>query len=70
MALSLSVQSKGHWVLIPQEVHKPLDQTLAVIKSTRNEQEARRFAAFINGPQGRPNMRKYDFILPSEEPFR
>jgi molybdate transport system substrate-binding protein len=68
VALSLSVQSKGRWVLIPEELHKPLDQALAVIKSTKHEQQAREFAAFINGPQGRPVMRKYGFVLPGEAP--
>ncbi|HEV8714694.1 MAG TPA: molybdate ABC transporter substrate-binding protein [Candidatus Binatia bacterium] len=67
VALSLSVQGQGRWVLVPQELHKPIDQALAVIKGTRHEQEARRFAAFINGPEGRPVMRKYGFILPGEE---
>ena len=66
VALSLSVQSKGRWILIPEELHKPLDQALAVIKSTRREQQARQFAAFINGAQGRPIMRKYGFLLPGE----
>lgn len=68
VALSLSVQSKGRWVLIPEELHKPLDQALAVIKGTKHEQQARAFADFINGPQGRPVMRKYGFTLPGEAP--
>jgi molybdate transport system substrate-binding protein len=68
VALSLSVQSKGRWTLVPEELHKPLDQALAIIKSTKHEQQARAFAAFINGPQGRPVMRKYGFILPGEAP--
>ena len=68
VALSLSTQSKGRWVLVPAELHKPLNQALAVIKGTKHEQEARRFAAFINSPQGRDVMRKYGFILPGEEP--
>jgi molybdate transport system substrate-binding protein len=67
VALSLSVQGQGRWVLIPQELHKPIDQALAVIRGTRHEQEARRFAAFINGPAGRLIMRKYGFVLPGEE---
>jgi molybdate transport system substrate-binding protein len=70
VALSLSVQSKGRWMLIPEELHKPLDQALAVIKSTKHEQQARQFAAYINGAQGRPIMRKYGFILPGEETVR
>jgi molybdate transport system substrate-binding protein len=68
VALSLSVQTKGAWILIPQELHQPLDQALAVIKGAKREKEARQFGLFINGPQGRPIMRKYGFILPGEEP--
>jgi molybdate transport system substrate-binding protein len=68
VALSLSVRGRGRWVLVPEELHKPLDQALAVVKSTKHEQQARAFAAYINGPQGRPIMRKYGFILPGEAP--
>ena len=58
----------GRWTLIPQELHTPIDQALAVIKGTPHEAAARAFAAFVNGPQGRPIMRKYGFVLPGEEP--
>ena len=61
VALSLSIQSRGRWTLIPEELHKPIDQALAVIKSTKNEASARAFATFINGPQGREIMKKYGF---------
>jgi molybdate transport system substrate-binding protein len=67
VALSLSVQGEGRWMLVPQELHKPIDQALAVIKGTRYEKEARQFAMFINGPTGRPIMRKYGFTLPGED---
>ncbi|MCS6925764.1 MAG: molybdate ABC transporter substrate-binding protein [Candidatus Binatia bacterium] len=70
VALSLSVQTGGHWVLIPETSHQPIDQALAVIKGTPHEQEARQFAAFINGPTGRAVMRKYGFVLPGEEPVQ
>lgn len=66
VALSLSIQSKGRWTLIPEELHKPLDQALAVMKRTRREKQARQFAEFINSQQGRPIMRKYGFVLPGE----
>jgi len=69
-ALSLSVRSNGRWALIPEELHKPLDQALAVIKGARLEREARRFAEFINSEQGRSTMRKYGFILPGEATAR
>ncbi len=81
VALSLSVPAAaaaaaagggepGRWTLIPQELHPPIDQALAVIQDTPHEAAARAFAAFVNGPQGRPIMRKYGFILPGEEPIR
>ena len=65
MALSLSMQSKGRWTLIPEEMHKPLDQGLTIMKSTKNENDARAFAAFVNGPQARAIMKKYGFSFPA-----
>jgi len=67
VALSLSVATEGRWTLISEQLHEPIDQALAVIKSTRHEAEARQFAAFVNGPVGRPIMRRYGFVLPGEE---
>jgi molybdate transport system substrate-binding protein len=66
-ALSLSLQSKGRWTFIPDELHNRLEQALAVMKNTPHEKEARQFAAFINSPEGRPVMKKYGFLLPGEE---
>ncbi|MGH9769410.1 MAG: molybdate ABC transporter substrate-binding protein [Blastocatellia bacterium] len=68
VALSISVGSSGRWTLVSREAHQPLNQALAVIRGTRREAEARRFAAFINSPSGRAVMRKYGFILPGEGP--
>ena len=64
VALSLSQQSKGSWTLVPEQLHQPIDQGLAVIKSTRNEQAARAFATFVTGPRGREILGKYGFAFP------
>jgi molybdate transport system substrate-binding protein len=64
VALSLSMQSHGRWTLIPEELHKPLDQGLGIMKSTQHEQAARAFATFLTGPQGRATLQKYGFTLP------
>ena len=63
VALSLSVQSNGRWVLIPEELHKPIDQGIGVLKETKAEQPARAFAEFVNGPQGREILKKYGFTF-------
>ena len=64
VALSLSVQSKGRWVLIPEELHNPLDQGLGIMRGTQKEQAARAFSDFVNGAQGREIMKKYGFSFP------
>ena len=61
VALSLSKESNGRWVLIPAELHKPINQGLAVIKETKNESAAREFASFIRGPEGQAILVKYGF---------
>jgi molybdate transport system substrate-binding protein len=64
VALSLSQQSKGRWTLVPEQLHQPIDQGLAVIKSTHNEQGARAFASFVTGPRGKEILGKYGFAFP------
>ena len=63
VSLSLSVHSRGRWTLIPEELHKPIDQGLGIIKTTKNEQAARSFITFLNGPEGREIMQKYGLTL-------
>ncbi|HSN78222.1 MAG TPA: molybdate ABC transporter substrate-binding protein [Anaerolineae bacterium] len=67
VALSLSLEEEGRWVLVPQELHTPIDQALAVVTGSRNESAARAFAALVNSPDGRAIMRRYGFVLPDEE---
>jgi len=67
VALSLSTQSNGRWTVIPQDLYRPIDQSLAAIKSTKHEKEARQFAQFVNQPEGRKIMNKYGFTLPQEQ---
>jgi len=66
IALSISIGSDVNYALIPQELHPPLEQAVAVIKGGKNQKAAKDFADFINGPKGRPVMKKYGFVLPSE----
>jgi molybdate transport system substrate-binding protein len=61
VALSLSKQGNGRWTLIPEDLHAPLDQALAIMKTTGNEPAARAFAAFIASQQGQEIMKKYGF---------
>lgn len=64
VALSLSLPSDGYWVLIPAELHKPLNQGLGVVKGSAHESDARNFASFVTSAAGRKIMQKYGFTLP------
>ena len=61
VALSLSVQSHGRWSLIPEELHQPLDQGLAIVKTSHHQQPARGFIDFLRGPEGQAIMKKFGF---------
>ena len=64
VALSLSKEGHGRWSLIPEELHQPLEQGLAIMKSTKKEQAARAFVEFLTGPEGRAILGKYGFTFP------
>ena len=64
VSLSLTAENDGQWVLVPEELHNPLDQAFAVIKGAKNEAAARAFAAFAVGAQGQAVMKRYGFTLP------
>jgi molybdate transport system substrate-binding protein len=61
VSLTLSINSNGRWTLIPEDLHQPIDQGLAIMKSTKNEPAARAFIIFLSSPQGKAIMKKYGF---------
>ncbi len=65
--LSLSATPNGRWVLIPEDLHTPIDQALGVVSDSPRQAQARDFAAFVTGPQGQAILRKYGFMPPREE---
>lgn len=67
VALSLAIGSSGDYTPIPEEMHRPLRQVMAALSSSPQPEAAKRFVAFVNGPEGRPLMRKYGFLLPDEK---
>jgi molybdate transport system substrate-binding protein len=66
VALSVADVPEIEWTLVPDDLHAPIDQAIAIIKVTRVQSEARRFIRFLNEPAGRIIMKKYGFLLPGE----
>lgn len=66
VALSIADVPEVTGTLLPAELHEPINQALAVISSTTDEQGARAFIDFVNSPDGREIMKRYGFRLPGE----
>jgi molybdate transport system substrate-binding protein len=64
IALSIVDKSEVDYILIPEELHLPLNQAMAVIKSTKFEQEARAFSEYVLSDRGKAILGKYGFIIP------
>lgn len=64
VALSLVVFSGEHYGLVPERLHEPLVQVLAIPASSRRQAEARRFAAFLRGEEGRRVLEAFGFVVP------
>jgi molybdate transport system substrate-binding protein len=64
-ALALVKGSDMNYETIPQELHSPIEQTMAVIKGGKSQKGGRGLADFINGPRGRAVLERYGFDIPS-----
>src|SRR2546427_483046 len=54
------------WVPIDPRLHAPLNQATAVVRRSPRPELGLAFIQFVNGPDGRPIMKRYGFLLPGE----
>ncbi|MDA8235676.1 MAG: molybdate ABC transporter substrate-binding protein [Clostridia bacterium] len=66
IALSLARQSGIKYVEVDESLYPPLEQVMAVVAATKEQEAARRFVDYVNGTEGRQVMKKYGFYLPGE----
>ncbi|MDE5413370.1 molybdate ABC transporter substrate-binding protein [Alkalihalobacterium chitinilyticum] len=64
IALSLYQEDQVDFHIINDDLHEPLEQSIAVINRTSEEELAREFIQFILGPVGKPIMERYGFVVP------
>ena len=63
-ALSLVYNLKGHYVLIDENLHDPLDQALCIVKQSPQPDSARKFREFILGNEGRTILTRFGYTVP------
>ena len=66
IALSLANVPGIEYVLIDAALHRPLNQAVGVVKRSLHPERGVAFIQYVNGPEGRPIMKKYGFLLPGE----
>jgi molybdate transport system substrate-binding protein len=63
VALSVVVVGAGEWAYtgIPETLHEPINQAVAVVKSSDNPEAAMRFIRYVKGTERRAVMKRYGF---------
>lgn len=64
LALAPVMKNVGSYWEIPAESHPPLEQGAVILKQSKQQEVARQFLAFMQGPQGQEMMTRYGFTLP------
>lgn len=66
IALSIADVPGIEFMLIDAALHAPLNQAAAVTTRSPHPDLAQGFIRFVVGPEGRPIMKRYGFLLPGE----
>jgi molybdate transport system substrate-binding protein len=66
VALSIAETPEITYTLLPADMHQPLNQAVAVVKSTRHEAAARAFVDFVLSAEGQAILEKYGFQSPGQ----
>lgn len=66
LAISPELASQGGYWLIPDKLHKPLEQGFVLLKRAEGNALARRFADYMESAPARAVMTRYGFVPPRE----
>jgi molybdate transport system substrate-binding protein len=66
VARSIADVPEVDWAPIDPALHVALDQVAAVVRRSPRPELGLAFIQFVNGPEGRPIMKRYGFRLPGE----
>ena len=66
VALSVADVPEVQYVPIDPKLHRPLNQMAAVVTRSARPELGVAFIQFLNGPEGRPVMKRLGFLLPGE----
>jgi molybdate transport system substrate-binding protein len=59
--LALVKSGEGRTIEVDETLHHPLDQALAVVKDSRQQEAAARFVSFVLSPEGQTLLERYGY---------
>ena len=65
LALAPTMKTRGTYWEIPEVAYPPLEQGAVILKSSKQQEAAKQFLAFIKGEQAQGVMKRYGFTLPN-----
>lgn len=68
LVLNPELKNKGSYMVIPDNLHKPLEQGYVLLKRAGNNRAAGEFGDFVSSEKGRAILRSWGFTLPGESP--
>lgn len=63
-ALSLANVPEITYVRIDSSLHNPIDQTMGIVKTSKDPEAAASYISYVKGSVGSEIMKKYGFIIP------
>jgi len=67
LALAPTMKAKGRYWEVPAEAHPPLEQGAVILKSSKHQESAKQFLAFLKGVQGQSILKRYGFVVPESQ---
>lgn len=58
---SLVKDDEGHAIEIDERLHQPIDQALAVVRSSEQQDTAKRFVSYVLSPEGQALLERYGY---------
>ena len=62
--LALVKTNEGRFVEVDERLHQPIDQMIAAVRGSSNEEAARRFVAYVLGAEGQALLERYGYRKP------
>ena len=66
LSLSPAMKDEGKYWQIPHDAYPPIRQVAVVLKSSKNQDAAKKFLAFVRSHDAQEILRRFGFVMPEK----